>query len=246
MYQRVCENPWDLGRQCLQDYDCPRGYACEQFCKSKDTVETSGNSTWTPWRPWENTSISRRRCFNSLKYFWPVWISIDNFLSCIFSGFAKKWTLFKPSLNLNMVSGLIDLQKVLEALIGLLKVLVTMMMIVLQHTTKWAVVIIQMHLHPMIQYILVHNPMGIHHLNLIQDPDHWIKEGKSVMTPMWLSTYLKLFAEFVDLSGEEHACKIGIVLMVSGVDKNTNTNIKRRKMSVLIQSNLIIPKAHII
>ena len=72
MYKRVCENPWDLGRQCLQDYDCPRGYACEQFCKSKDTVESSGNSTWSPWRPWEKTSrdfISRRRCSNSLKYF---------------------------------------------------------------------------------------------------------------------------------------------------------------------------------
>ena len=137
IYLRICQNPWDLSKQCLEDYDCPRGYACEQFCKYGLTPrESTSNSTWTPWKPWppQPYPFCHRRRSNALKYILNQDGSQGIIKYCLFSGFARKWTLLEESEILNMVKGQIDLPKVL--INHHPKVPVTMMMIVLQHLTK--------------------------------------------------------------------------------------------------------------
>ena len=71
IYLRICQNPWDLSKQCLEDYDCPRGYACEEFCKYGLTPRVStSNSTWSPWKPWppQPYPFCHRKRSNGLKY----------------------------------------------------------------------------------------------------------------------------------------------------------------------------------
>ena len=59
----ICQNSWDFSRPCLEDYECPRGYACEAFCKTYSKRQKLGESErYRP--PWMIPTTASPDCFS--------------------------------------------------------------------------------------------------------------------------------------------------------------------------------------